>query len=560
MSADSSPGTPAWPEPRFDPLADHGLLATFGDQIDATLSRRIAGLVTALDELGIAGVCDLVPAYTSLTVLVDPVRVDLSALRDHITRLWRVALDQETEQERPRREVCLPVLYGGAYGPDLLDVARHTGLTPDDIAGRHADARYVVGALGFAPGFAFLIGLPPALATPRRRTPRLRIPAGSVGIGGQQTGVYALATPGGWSLIGRTPVTLFDHSWEPASLLATGDVVRFAPIDRKRFAELAARESTRPGKSHREPAGRAGIEVLEPGLQTTVQDLGRWGQGRIGVSPGGAVDRGALITGNRCLGNDDHAAALEITRTGPRLRFLIPARIALTGADLGARLGGMRMLPGSVRAVHPGDELQFERDAGARGFRAWLCVAGGIATPVVMGSRSTDLATGLGGLHGRPLAAGDHLPLGRPRPVADRLPLPAWSGSIRREPFRIVRGPEQARFDERMWSVFLGSPFTVSPQSNRVGLRLDGPLLPPIGGADIISSGIVTGTIQVTGEGQPILMLPARATVGGYPRIATVIAADLDRLAQCAPGDTLRFTEVPLAEARVSTGEIPRRG
>jgi len=550
MTADASPETSGWPEPRFDPMADHGLLATFGDRIDEALSRRIAALTSALDELAIEGVLDLVPAYTSLTLLLDPVTTDIPALQNQIARLWTdwvESSDRSTDPGQWGREVRIPVLYGGAFGPDLLDVARHTGLRPEEITRRHAEARYVVGALGFAPGFGFLIGLPPALATPRRRTPRLRITPGSVGIGGRQTGVYALPTPGGWSLIGRTPLTLFDPAREPASLLATGDVVRFEPIDQHRFTELAAREARQrcyvPLQRFRQP----GIDVLEPGLQTTIQDPGRWGQGLIGVSPGGAADRGALIAANRLLGNDDDAAGLEITWTGPRLRFLIPARIALTGADLDGRLGDMRLFPGSVRSVHPGDELWFDRDAAPRGFRACLCVAGGLVTPTVMGSRSTDLAAGMGGLDGRPLAVGDHLPigrLGRQGAAVDRPPVDIPANTVQRGPLRIVRGPERDRFDDRTWNLFLSRPFTVAPQSNRVGLRLEGPPLPLIGGADIISGGVVTGSIQITGEGQPIVMLPARATVGGYPRVATVIAADLDRLAQLAPGATVRFTEV----------------
>jgi len=547
---DTSPHAFGWEEPRFHAMADHALLATFGDRIDEMLSRRIGDLTAALDAHEVSGVRDLVPAYTSLTVLYNPPITDVGALQERIARLWAEPVDRPGDDDAPAREVHIPVHYGGASGPDLLDVARHTGLTPAEVVRHHVESRYVVGALGFAPGFGFLIGLPPELSTPRRRTPRPRIPPGSVGIGGRQTGVYSLPTPGGWSLIGRTPLNLFDPARSPASLLATGDVVRFDPIDRTRFTELTALEAKRRAPKGREPVRRPGIAVLEPGLQTTVQDLGRWGEGRIGVSPGGAADRAALIAGNRALGNDDTAAGLEITRIGPRLRFLIPTRIALTGADLGARLGKMRLLPGSLRAVHPGDELVFDRDHAPRGFRAWLCVAGGIDVPLVIGSRSTDLAAGLGGLDGRPLAAGDELPIGRAR----RSPLPrsrlVWSGPDLHAPLRVVAGPERDRVDAGTWMAFLSSAFTVSPQSNRVGVRLDGPTLSLIGSADIISSGMVTGSIQITGQGQPIVALPARATVGGYPRIATVIAADLDRLGQLAPGDPVRFTEISLDDVQ----------
>jgi KipI family sensor histidine kinase inhibitor len=554
----SAPGDPV-----VHRLADHGLHVSFGDVIDVALSRRIATLTESLRSESIMGVRDLVPSYTTLVVVLDPGIVDPKDLEQRIRELWH---DPGTRSApaapATSRHVVIPVAYGGVHGPDLQAVARSTGLSTDEVVRRHAGADYVVGALGFVPGFAFLIGLPPELATPRRSTPRVEVPAGSVGIGGQQTGVYALPTAGGWSLIGRTPLRMFDPSREQPSLLQTGDTVRFDPIDHVMFTRMAPRE--RPPipvpEAHRVKVHWPGMIVLEPGLLTSVQDLGRTGLGHIGVSPGGAVDRGALIAGNRLVGNEDGAAALEITLVGPHLRFLRPARIAITGADLGAQLNGERFPNGRARVLHPGDQLAFDPRVARVGARAYLCITSGsgsgsgsgIDVPVELGSRATDLTAGFGGLDGRALKAGDHLswePSGSWSPLRAairRSLVPAAGGAIApsRHPFRVVRGPQADRFDDRGWHMFLTHRWHVSSKSNRVGIRLEGPLIVARDRSDLISEGMVTGSIQITGEGQPIVMLPARATIGGYPKIATVIAADLDRLGQLRPGETIRFTEV----------------
>ncbi|MBA2776574.1 MAG: 5-oxoprolinase subunit PxpB [Chloroflexia bacterium] len=528
-------------------MADHGLLLTFGNRIDAALGMRIAHVTDALADDDLPGVLDVVPSYTTLLVILEPATADQASIVSRVNYHWsRIARAQAKRADA--RVVTIPVAYGAEPGPDLPDVARHAGMSAEEVIRRHAEASYQVGAIGFSPGFAFLIGLPPELSTPRRSSPRTAVPAGSIGIGGGQTGVYSLATPGGWNLIGRTALTLFDPERDPPSLLDVGDAVRFEPV-----GSVAVKYSTGRYKgdspTRRHVHGDA-IEVLDAGLQTSVQDLGRPGHGRLGVAPGGAVDRAALIAGNRLVGNADDAAGLECTLTGPHLRFLRPGRIAVTGAELGARLNGLRVPSGAARVVGAGDELTFKRGEG-NGARAYLCLGGGIDVPVRLGSRSTDLMAGFGGFQGRALRMGDRL---RRRNVGADVesqpalgPWPPQERPLQGNVFRVARGPQFDRFDDDAWKTFTTREFTVSSQSNRLGIRLDGPSILPNGGADIISEGIVTGAIQITGEGQPIVMLPSRATIGGYPKIATVVFADLDRLGQLRPGDRIRFEEVGYA-------------
>jgi KipI family sensor histidine kinase inhibitor len=210
--------------PRIVLASDHALLVSFGEEISAENSRRVLRLLTALRSRAAPGVLNLHPAYASLLIRFDPLVARAEPLRqiveEALAGLGRVPLPE------PRR-VEIPVRYGGPQGPDLGDVAKHCGLAEDDVARRYAAGEYEVAFLGFTPGFPYLAGLDPALAVPRLATPRKQAPAGSVAIGGSQTGIYPLPSPGGWRIIGWTPMILFDPAREPVSLVRMGDRVVF---------------------------------------------------------------------------------------------------------------------------------------------------------------------------------------------------------------------------------------------------------------------------------------------------------------------------------------------
>jgi biotin-dependent carboxylase-like uncharacterized protein len=444
--------------------------------------------------------------------------------------------DVSVTDRRPPVEI--PVAYGGVHGPDLPLVARHAGLTADEVIRSHSEAEYTVGAVGFSPGFGYLIGLDDQIVTPRLAVPRLRVPAGSVAIGGAQTAVYPVKTAGGWNLIGRTGLPMFDPARDDPFLLRTGDTVRFRPVDR--YEALPPRPVS---QERRQPRG---IEVIKPGLLSTIQDLGRRGLGAFGMSPNGAVDASAACFANRLAGNDDTDALLEITLVGPVVRFRQAATIAITGEGPLPRLNDRPIERFQPIRVHLGDVLSFDPIAASAGARGYLAVTGGFDVPIVMGSRSTDLTARVGGFHGRAIRAGDVLPIGEtrgrvrtvaPRPlVRDRLQL------------KVRPGPQREMFDDATWRRFTQREFTVTNDADRAGIRLAGPLVHPRDGRDIISEGVVTGSIQVPGSGQPIVLLPGRATIGGYPKIATVIDEDLDLLGQLRPGDQIRFRETRIHE------------
>jgi KipI family sensor histidine kinase inhibitor len=220
---------------RFQPASDQSLLVYFGETISPESRERVLKLLRLLETDPIRGVRNLHPGYSSLLVKFDAMKVShgelQAALQDYLQRLSQVQLPAP-------RQVEIPVCYGGEFGPDLPQLAEAHDMTPQQAAEAHAAATYTVCFLGFAPGFAYLDGLPEALATPRLAVPRRRVPAGSVGIAGHQTGVYPFTTPGGWRLIGRTPLQMFRADRPGMCLLAIGDQVRFAPISPERFAAL----------------------------------------------------------------------------------------------------------------------------------------------------------------------------------------------------------------------------------------------------------------------------------------------------------------------------------
>ncbi|MFN8473673.1 MAG: 5-oxoprolinase/urea amidolyase family protein [Anaerolineae bacterium] len=303
------------------------------------------------------------------------------------------------------------------------------------------------------------------------------------------------------------------------------------------------------------------LHVIEPGFQTTVQDLGRPGLAEQGISPAGAMDAVALRLGNLIVGNPPDAAALEITLTGPTLRFDADAVVALAGAPFDAHVEQERGATRAAsiplprwRAVHVPAGGTLRIGPARAGMRAYLCVAGGIAIEPTLGSRATHLMTGLGGLDGRALRAGDDLPIGKPsRPIAEltgrRLRRALWPTYPQEAVARVILGPQADRFTEEAVATFLGERYRVEMDSNRMGVRLAGPRLTHTRGADLLSEGIGLGAIQVPNSGQPIILLVERQTTGGYTKIATVISADIGVIGQARPGSWLRFREVSMDEA-----------
>lgn len=289
--------------------------------------------------------------------------------------------------------------------------------------------------------------------------------------------------------------------------------------------------------------------VEAPGLLTTVQDGGRYGYERFGMSPAGPMDRRAFRIANILVGNRRDESALEATVTGPTLVFDGDGVIALTGADMDSELNGAPCPTYRALAVHAGDRLSM--GAAKEGCRAYIAFFGGLDVPPIMGSRATALQNRIGGYEGRKLAAGDAISVRAEGPLPGNLagrqaPRPVFSRDIT---VRVILGPQDDLFTREGLDTFLTRPYTVSNDFSRMGYRLEGPVIHHVADGNIISDGIVAGAIQVPTSGQPIIMMAERQTVGGYTKIAAVISADLPLVGQCRPGDTLRFRAVSVEEA-----------
>jgi KipI family sensor histidine kinase inhibitor len=238
--------------PRFLPAGDAALTVEFGNRIAIPLNRKVRALGVALEQAAVPGVVEVVPTYRSLTIYYDPLTLSLSDLRPKVEEL----LERLEAVPLPEpRLVTIPAVYGGEFGPDLPFVAGHCGLTEEAVIRLHTRPTYHVYMLGFTAGYAYLGGMPKRLTTPRLPSPRLRVPAGSVGIGGNQTGVYPVESPGGWRLIGRTPLTLFDPAWEVPVLIRPGDRVKFVRITPDEFEERFRRGQRGPTEEEGHSAG-----------------------------------------------------------------------------------------------------------------------------------------------------------------------------------------------------------------------------------------------------------------------------------------------------------------
>ena len=291
------------------------------------------------------------------------------------------------------------------------------------------------------------------------------------------------------------------------------------------------------------------LEILHGGTFTTIQDLGRRGYQRFGMPTAGAMDITSLRLANRLVQNDEGQACLEITYIGLRLVALRDLVIAITGGDLTPKMDGSPLSMWETVSLRKKSEISFT--AVRNGIRSYLAVAGGIQIAEIMGSKSTCIRAGIGGFEGRALKKGDRLRIGRrhpdlpPRRVKE-LFIPHYGGKWNT---RVILGPQDDYFSEGGIETFLSSEYTITPQSDRMGYRLQGPVIEHGKGADIISDATCLGSVQVPGHGLPIILLADRQTTGGYPKIATALTVDVHDLGQAKPGDGIRFSSISIIEA-----------
>lgn len=514
------------------------VLPAGGSALLVEVADLSAVLALATAAAALPGVTDVVPAARTVLLHTAP-RADLAALRREVLALRTAGSDVIDGAE-----VEIPVVYDGE---DLAEVAAHTGLDPDEVVRAHTRTPWRVGFGGFAPGFAYLVGGDPRLRVPRRAQPRTRVPAGAVGLAGEFSGVYPRPSPGGWQLIGRTDAVLWDADRDPPALLTPGTRVRFTPRDPATGDPVVARDAADPAtddpvaagggaeSATRRPVAERALQVLAVGPLALVQDLGRPGHAAVGVGRSGAADRAALRLANRLVGNPEGAAALEVLLGGLAVRARGPLTLALAGAAAPAEIDGRPVGHHAVLRLRAGQTLRLSPPLA--GLRTYLAVAGGIALPAVLGSRSTDTMSGLGPA---PVTKDDVLPVG-PEPGTwapiDVAPVaPPGGGPV---VLRATPGPRADRLADLR--ALTRTPWTASSRSDRVGLRLDGEPLRHAVTDELPSEGMVRGAVQVPPGGTPVVFLADHPVTGGYPVVAVVVDADVDRAAQVRPGQAVRF-------------------
>jgi KipI family sensor histidine kinase inhibitor len=501
-------------------------------------AHALAGILEARKLRGDVptGVEEVVVGWASALVVLDPRSgtTDAEACADWVAESARSGQSTPTSARHLPQSHVLPVVFDGA---DLAEAAAFVAQPVGRVIELMVSAEFEVAFVGFAPGFPYLTGLPTELAgLDRRATPRTSVPAGSVAVAAGFASVYPRPSPGGWHLLGRTAESLFDPDVPPHGRVAPGDKVRFTQCD----ASLPRRHDD-DGRPPIQADGRC-LEVLEPGLSTTVQDAGRRGWAHVGVPTAGGADLRSLSLANLLLGNGADAAALECTASGPVVRMFGDGYLAVVGARSVAvdiTVDGHPVADGTVLPVADGQVVRVGRVR--HGLRAYLAVAGGLATPVVLGSRSSDTLAGLGP---GTVRAGDRLALGepgRPRGALEPARGPIHGPTL----LRVVAGPHGSRGDG-----LASAGWTVGAAVDRIGVRLTAAGRSRLdAGGPRSSTPMVTGAVQVPPDGHPIILLPDHATVGGYPVVACVVTSDLPLLGQLVPGEEVAFVEVDLDRA-----------
>lgn len=412
----------------------------------------------------------------------------------------------------------LPIVFDG---PDLDDVAMALKSSPDEIVQSLVNTDFSVELVGFLPGFGYLGPLDSRLVLPRRKTPRPRVAAGSLGIAGEFAGIYPFASPGGWNLVGRSiGPSVFDANREGPFLFAAGDQVRFCSVP---AADVSPANEERSAEKNAPVVSSAFVVESAP-VCATIQDAGRIGRLHSGMTASGPLDPETFAQANLAVGNVATEAALEIPLGRLAMRALGNLVISLDGD----------------KPISLGDGERFEVPETSTAVR-YLAFRGGIDVPPVLGSYATLLVARLGGYHGRPLRKRDIVPIADRIVGECRMNSRAVHESVDIAEIVIDPGPHQQRFSREAMDVLLSATYSVSALADRVGVRLDGPKIPRTGGDSALPVPMIRGAMQIATDGTPIVFSPDHPTTGGYPVLAVVRRSSWGDFARRRPGSAIRF-------------------
>ncbi len=518
----------------------------------ADLGEALA-LFEALENNPVEGITEIIPAARTLLVSFDPYTISDEALVAAVS-----AFAGGERKAASGALVEIPVRYDGE---DLAEVAGILCMSVEDVIRLHGESDYVAAFTGFAPGFAYLSGGDPRLTVPRRKSPRTKVPAGAVGLAGEFSGIYPKTSPGGWQLIGTTPLAMFDIDRTPASLLQPGSRIKFRDMAQDAAYEIKpfGKAAEKPVKASVEDVASA-IEIISVGLPVVFQDLGRAGQASQGISISGAADRASFKAANRLVGNPANIPALEITLGGLAFRMRGQGVMAVTGATTAISItdaNGTKTSAAHHSAIALDDGDVVSLGVPAAGMRSYLAMRGGLAIAPVLGSAATDTLAQIGPAA---LVAGDIVAL-LPAPanalVSSEEPAFALPTATETVVLDVVMGPRTDWFTENAVESFLSQEWSVTPQSSRVGIRLSGDALERANHGELPSEATVRGALQVPASGQPVLFLADHPLTGGYPVIANVAGYHLDLAGQIPVGAKIRFNAITSFAPRFIPGKCP---
>lgn len=486
-------------------------------------------------------IVDMIPAAKTILVQFNSLMIEQQQLTHWIAQ-QKIRCDDIVAG----REVIIDVQYDGE---DLISVAELLGMSTREVIQRHTEAAWQVAFIGFAPGFGYLIRPDqPFGSVPRLASPRKKIPAGSVGLAGEYSGVYPKESPGGWQLIGRTHEQMWDVHREFPAHLMPGNQIIFRDRTSQSVTVNIPKVFKQSSKNIQQ--GEAVLEILQSGMQTLLQDEGRVQQFSLGVGVGGALDKYAMHLANRCVGNPDNATVLEILNGGFKAKILAPMVIAITGAQGQVHVdyadGTSGFLPCSKAvALDQGDVMQIAQPT--HGLRHYVAIRGGIAAEPILGSTSFDTLAELGTT---PLKAGDQVhvadlavqAVADIESIAQTLP---QAGDVVELDF--VLGPRTDWFKPESLDLLFEQTWLVTNEINRIGLRLKGEYaLQRCVEKELPSEGTCVGALQVPPNGQPVLFMNDHPLTGGYPVIGAVANDHLDLVAQIPSGCLIKFKKVSI--------------
>ncbi|WP_237386965.1 5-oxoprolinase subunit B/C family protein [Xenorhabdus sp. Sc-CR9] len=502
----------------------------------------LAETLALLDSMSVSpifGIEEIIPAARTLMIRFRPTKISAQQLATEIS-----CRDLQARGYAIGKHIEIPVHYNG---DDLTTVAEILGITVQEVIRQHTENEYTVAFTGFAPGFAYLASDASQWNIPRQKTPRTRIPAGAVALAGEFSSVYPQASPGGWQIIGITTERMWDLSRSSPALLQPGYRVNFR--DTGHLPTTISLPEVPIKHAVSLPESSCYLEVLSVGLQTLFQDLGRVGQSGLGISESGAMDKSALRSANRIVGNSSDQTCLEIVQGGFKAIAHGKMLVAITGAPCPMKIKtplGETLYVNTHQPIDLNDGDEISLGIPNAGMRSYVAVRGGFVIPAVLSSHSFDTLSNIGPA---PLKVSDNLAVRKASHCAavSFSETPAFDMPSRDDVvvLDIILGPRTDWFTQKAIDLLSNQIWQVTPQSNRIGLRLSGKRsLSRLKQQELPSEGTCAGAVQIPASGQPVLFLADHPLTGGYPVIASVADYHLDLAGQVPVNAKIRFNPI----------------